>query len=123
MPGKQELVSFIRSTFRSIWSLELLLFLRSRADRVWAPGELVAALRGSELLVARSLDVLLAAGLIDISADGAASYAPATVELDRQVTTAADEYARSPDAVRRIIVSGARGDLAAFADAFRLRKD
>jgi hypothetical protein len=35
-----------------------------------------------------------------------------------------DLYARSPDAVRRLIVVGtSSGGIAAFADAFRLRKD
>jgi hypothetical protein len=33
-------------------------------------------------------------------------------------------YGRSPDAVRRLIVGAASGgSIAAFADAFRLRKD
>jgi hypothetical protein len=32
-------------------------------------------------------------------------------------------YARSPDAVRRMIISASHGGLTAFADAFRIRKD
>ena len=124
MPGKQQLASFVRATFRSVWSLELLLHLRSHRDRAWAPRELVAALRGSELLVARSLEALLAAGLIDMSADGDASYRPASPELEDWMAKVEAEYARRPDAVRRAIISGAGGaDLAAFADAFRLRRD
>jgi hypothetical protein len=115
---------FIRSTFRSIWSLELLLFLRAHAERPWSEADLVKALHGSELLVARSLQALFAAGLIDLSDDGTASYNPATRDLDAQVDATAVEYARSPDAVRRAIIAAAGGgDLAAFADAFRLRKD
>ena len=54
MASKQELSSFIRSTFSSIWSLELLLFLKTHRDRSWSPAEMVASLRGSDLLVARS---------------------------------------------------------------------
>lgn len=123
MTSKQELSGFIRSTFGSIWSLELLLHLRRHADRAWAPAELVTALRGSELLVSRSLQSLFAAGLIDVGEDGAVRYLAASPELEASVDAAAAEYARSPDAVRRTIIAGAGGDLTAFADAFRLRRD
>lgn len=125
MASKQDLSRFIRATFASIWSLELLLFLRSRRDSFWSPGELVSALRGSELLVARSTQALFAAGLVDMRADGAIRYCAATPELDRWIDAVEAAYARSPDWVRRTIVSaaGGGGDLAAFADAFRLRRD
>ncbi|HEX8388478.1 MAG TPA: hypothetical protein VF636_05630 [Sphingomonas sp.] len=125
MTSEQELAGFIRSTFPSIWSLELLLFLRAHRDRSWSQAEMVRSLRGSELVVARSAQALLAAGLVDVAADGAARYGPVTPELDGKVDAVAREYARSPDAIRRAIVLGATGggDLAAFADAFRLRKD
>lgn len=122
--ASSELDDFLRSTFRSIWSLELLLFLRSHRDRAWNPAALVDALRGSDLLVTQSLATLLAAGLIDVDRDGSALYRPATRQLEDRVEQAAAEYARSPDAVRRAIVAGAAGvELAAFADAFRWRKD
>jgi H+/Cl- antiporter ClcA len=39
------------------------------------------------------------------------------------VDRVAELYARRPDEVRRIIVASAAGGLAAFADAFRFRKD
>jgi hypothetical protein len=32
-------------------------------------------------------------------------------------------YAKSPDAVRRLIISAATPGITAFADSFRLRKD
>lgn len=123
MTSKQELSGFIRSTFASVWSLELLLFLRAHRERAWPPAELVTALRGSELLVARSLQSLFAAGLVDLGDDGAVRYGAASPDLDRAMDAVAAEYARSPDAVRRTIISGAGGDLSAFADAFRLRRD
>lgn len=122
--ASNEINEFLRATFGSVWSLELLLFLRSHRDQAWTPGALVDAMRGSEVLVTQSLRALLAAGLIDIGPDGAAAYRPAAQALERQVDRTASAYARSPDAVRRAIVAGAAGgDLAAFADAFRWRKD
>jgi DNA-binding transcriptional ArsR family regulator len=122
MTSKQETSGFIRSTFASVWSLELLLFLRRHADRAWAPSELVTALRGSEVLVARSLHSLFAAGLVDLGEDGTVRYRAASPELETLIDAAAAEYARSPDAVRRTIIAGAGGDLTAFADAFRFRR-
>ena len=123
MPGRQEVTGFIRSTFRSVWSLELLCFLMEHDEEEWSPDALVAELRGSDLIVAQGLASLTAAGLIVIGNDGAARYQPASADLDRLAAAARDDYARSPDAIRRLIVSSATSGLTAFAEAFRLRKD
>ncbi len=123
MPQRQEVANFIRSTFRSVWSLELLCFLRANPGQAHRPEELVAAIRGSELVVSQSVDGLLAAGLVVVEEDGAVRYAPASPDLDRLAEGAEAMYARSPDAVRRMIVSAANPGITAFADAFRLRKD
>jgi hypothetical protein len=40
-----EIVGFIRNSFRSVWSLELLLLLKSEPERSWSEGELVDQLR------------------------------------------------------------------------------
>ena len=64
-----------------------------------------------------------AAGLILVDEKGAARYAPATEQLDKLVDKTLALYARSPDKVRRMIISGASPGLSAFADAFKLRKD
>lgn len=114
---------FIRGTFRSVWALELLCFLRQNRDRALSHEEMVAGLRGSDLVVAQSVEALVAAGLILAEADGAARYAPATEQLDDLVAKTEALYAKSPDAVRRLIVTAANPTLSAFANAFRLRKD
>ena len=121
MSASDELQRFIPSAFRSIWSLELLLLLK-RERRVWDRGELVAALRASDLVVAQALDSLVAAGLATIEGDGA-RFAPASDDLSRLVDTTEQFYASRPDAVRRMIVMSGGSDLAAFADAFRLKRD
>jgi len=120
MAESEQVAGFIRSSFRSVWSLEVLLLLK-REPRLWSPTEIVAALRASDLIVAQSLDALAAAGLVALEKDSAASYRPAP-SLAPLADAAESLYARSPDAVRRLIV-GAPSGLAAFADAFRLRKD
>ena len=123
MPSKQEVASFIRATFRSVWALELLCFLRQHRDRALSHADMVAGLRGSDLVVTQSVGALAAAGLILIEADGSARYAPAANDLDDLVGEAEALYASSPDAVRRMIVAAANPGITAFADAFRLRKD
>jgi hypothetical protein len=123
MPSNEEVASFIRATFRSVWALELLCFLRQNRSRALTHAEMVAELRGSDLVVTQSLATLAAAGLILNEADGSARYAPAADELNRLVEQAEALYARTPDAVRRMIVAAASPGITAFADAFRLRKD
>lgn len=123
MPAREEVASFIRATFRSVWGLELLCFLRRNRDRFLSHAEMVAELRGSDLVVSQGLASLSAAGLIVVEADGSALYAPASEDLDGLAGQAEALYASSPDAVRRMIVAAANPGITAFADAFRLRKD
>ena len=122
MVGQEELASFIRSSFRSVWSLELLLLLK-REPRDWAPEEIVRALRASDLIVSQCVETLVAGGLLAKDESGAAAYRPASPASGDLVEAAESLYARSPDAVRRLIVGSSAGGLAAFADAFRVRKD
>ena len=122
MPSSEEVASFIRATFRSVWALELLCFLRQNRSRALTHAEMVTELRGSDLVVTQSIATLAAAGLIVTEADGSARYAAAD-DLDRLVDQAEALYASSPDAVRRMIVAAANPGVTAFADAFRLRKD
>jgi DNA-binding IclR family transcriptional regulator len=123
MPDSAETIAFIRDSFRSVWSLELLLLLKADPGRGWSSTELVERLRGSDSVVRQSVDSLVAAGLVLIENDGKARYAPASTDLKSLVEKAEQLYAKRPDAVRRLIVLSANDQLTAFADAFRLRKD
>lgn len=123
MPISNQLTDFIRGAFPSVWSLELLVLLRSEPDRRWTGQELVDRLRGSEHIVVQGVGALVAGGLAATEEDGRVRYAPATPEIERLVDEAAREYAKRPDAVRRIIVFAGNTGLQAFSDAFNLRKD
>ena len=114
---------FIRSAFGSIWSLELLLVLRQQPDHAWTRAELIAALRASEEVLARSSADLKAAGLIVVDDEERVRYAPASPELDETVIDVAALYASRPTSVRRLIVGGSEDSVASFADAFRFRRD
>ena len=119
----QDVASFIRSSFRSVWAIELMLHLKRNSGRGWQRQELVEALRASDLVVANALEALVAAGLCLTLEDGAVRYAPASPDIERLADATEELYARKPDAVRRLIVAAAGDGLAAFADAFRLRRD
>ena len=123
MATRQELVSFIGASFRSVWALELLCHLRKDAGTPRSPDELVESLRASDLVVRTSLAELVAAGLVSVDERGHASYAPATPDIDRLANEAESYYSTSPDTVRRIIVRAANPGPSAFSDAFRLGGD
>ncbi|ATY31851.1 hypothetical protein [Sphingomonas psychrotolerans] len=123
MPARQELSSFIRSTFRSVWALELLCFVKKHRDQAWPQRDLVVALRGSELVVSQSVETLLAAGLVVIESGELVRYQPTSEAVDKLASAAEALYASRPDAVRRMIVAPANPGLSSFADAFKLWRD
>jgi hypothetical protein len=118
---KEELSSFIASSFQSVWALELLLLLK-REQRKWTPDELIKALRASDLVLSQAIGALITAGLVSADQSGI-SYAPASDAIGDLVEQTEAAYSLKPDAVRRTIVMSSKSGIAAFADAFRLRKD
>lgn len=106
-----------------MWALELLLHLRRNTDRSWTQSELVAALRASDAVISKAAMELNVAGLVILESDGSPRYGPSSTQLDDLTGAAADLYETSPGAVRRLIVRSASGNLQAFADSFRLRKE
>lgn len=117
----EDLFRFVGSIFRSVWALELLLLLK-REPRVWSRPELISTLRASELVVNKTLDELVAAGVVSLEGDGA-RYMPANDDITNDVNRVEKLYAARPDAVRRAIVSATASGATAFADAFRLRRE
>jgi hypothetical protein len=121
MPSQFEIETFIGSSFRSIWSLDLVQFLYANPQQSYSKEQLIAALRASESVVSQSIDSLVAAGLVVVDRDLVRIH---VVEQSRSLIEGAIQlYAKSPDKVRRLIISAASPGITAFADAFRLRKD
>ena len=117
----EDVLRFIAASFPSVWALELMLALR-RERRPWAHEQLVAALRASELVVSKALEALVAAGLASLESEGAL-YLPASRGMDDVMERVEQLYRTRPNAVRRTIISASTGSAAAFANAFRLRRD
>lgn len=123
MPSTQEVSSFIQGTFRSVWALELLCYLRNHRERSLSQAEMVTGMRSSDLVVSQSVDNLAAAGLIVLEQGGEARYNPASPDLDALVAQTEALYGKSPDAVRRMIIASSAPTITAFAESFKLRKD
>jgi hypothetical protein len=117
----EDALRFIAASFPSVWTLELLQTLR-RERRPWSLEELVTTLRASELVVSKALDALVAAGLSSVDDDGA-SYQPVNRDTDRCMDRVEQLYRSRPNAVRRTIVAASTSSAAAFANAFKLRRD
>lgn len=122
MALNQKVARFIQSSFRSVWSLELLLLLK----RVAGPRsreDLVSAMRSSDLVVSQALDSLVTAGLAAIDDEGRATYTPLSDDVARRVAETETLYESRPDMVRRLIIAASTPGITAFADAFRLGRD
>jgi len=120
---ENELQDFIQDAFKSVWALELLLFLKRASDRTWNSDELVRELRGSGPIVEQSLAALEAAGLVVRDTERRARFAPASAALRDLCDAVERAYRETPNAVRRAILAAPNEKLHTLADAFRLRKD
>jgi hypothetical protein len=123
MPDRKELDSFIGTSFRSVWALELLKYLAENPGTYHTSDELIAVLRASEAVVSQSVQNLAVAGLAVVDGEGRVAYLEGPGDGPRLVEAAIALYGRSPDKVRRLIVAQSTPGVTAFADAFRLRKD
>lgn len=119
----ESVLQLIRSSIKSAWALELLLFMRRQSARAWSVDELTAELRSSPSLVAGIVFTLAKDGLITEIKDGLYQYAPATPELDDTVRQLDAINAERPLAVIKEIVLAPNDKLTSFVEAFKLRKD
>jgi len=117
---EESLERFIKSAFRSIWSIELLLLMRGRPDQGWSQAELIAGLRASEQVLARSIADLEGADLVQVDGE-LIRYHPGSASLGETVGALEQLYSQRPAKVRRLILGGSEDQLTRFADAFRLK--
>ena len=123
MPDQADIERFISSTFRSVWDLELLLELTRVSEESRTSAQLVSSLRASDVIVAKGIASLVAAGLIAEERDGSVRFAPASADLAGSVAGALQLYRAKPDSVRRRIIASSTRGLEAFSEAFRIVGD
>lgn len=117
----EDVLRFVSATFPSVWTLELLLLLKSER-RAWNRDQLVATLRASELVVSKALEALVAAGLASID-DTDAVYLPASRSVQECIEDVERLYHKRANAVRRAIISASTRRDSEFAAAFKVRRD
>jgi DNA-binding IclR family transcriptional regulator len=117
-----QILDFIRSSVKTVWSLELLLFMRRNRTRTWTTDELIRELRSSRNIVTDAIAVFVQAGILREDESGF-RYEPATAEFDTAVEQLANEYAERPTTVVNAIVDAQSNKLQDFANAFRIKRD
>jgi hypothetical protein len=115
-------LSFVRSSIKSAWTLELLLLLHRDRERSWRLEGLVRELRGSTALVAESLKTLSELGLIVLLENETYVYQPNSPELGALVTALVQVYAVKPITVLRTIFTSPSEKIKSFSDAFLLKR-
>lgn len=119
---EDDVLTFTAGFVTSLWSLELLLLLKSRPDHAWSQDQLVAELRGSETVVAETLADLRAARLVVASELGGWAYQPASGTLAAAMDDLERLYRIKPAAVIRTIASAPNRKLRILSDAFRIKE-
>lgn len=123
MSSESALRNFIASAFRSVWALELVKILHSEPEREFSHSELIDILRASDLVIRQSVGSLVAAGLAVTNDSNRVRLHKLDRDTEKLLEASIDQYRKSPDMVRRLIVAQSLPGATAFADAFRLRKD
>lgn len=116
-----DLLTFIRSSFRSVWAVELVLLLRKQAPAKLAPEQISRELRATTSLVASCIEQLQAAGILAVEDDRSVRYAPASSLIDHLCASLEAAYRERPVAVITAIMSSPNDRLKTLADAFRFK--
>ena len=111
-------LGLVRQHIRSVWSLELLLLLRSRPGEAWRPEALVRELRASAPLISGCLAKLQDSGFA-VQEEGAWRFAPATRELQQFCDQLAEAYQNRP--VTLISMIAAPSQVQDLANAFKFK--
>jgi len=98
-----DVLQFVREHVPSAWTLDLLLLLHRDPQLSRSCEALVREMRGTLELVIQNLGVLITAGLVAETDDGAYAYRPASPELAALADRLAALYAQKPVAVRNAI--------------------
>lgn len=100
------LVSFVRASLPSIWALEILLLLRSRAGEHVSNDFIVREMRATPSLVSEALSRLASAGLVQRLENDDAYFAPSSPELAVMCAELDAVNRERPVALRNVILIG-----------------
>jgi hypothetical protein len=114
-------IAFIRTHIRSLYTLEVLLLLKRDRARAWKAADLVRELRSSGMAVADALNRLTRAGMVSENSPGHYAFAPASPDHERIAVEIENAYTSMPMSVMKAIVGAPDEKLRAFSNAFRLK--
>jgi len=115
-----DLESFVRDSFKSVWSVEVLLLLKAAPQRGWTARDIDAELRASPTAVSAALGDLTRAGLVAAASAEAWRYAPAEPRLADLAERLAEAFRQSPVSLINLIAKPAQS-AQWLADAFKFR--
>ena len=114
---------FIATHIDSIEKLEVLLLLRTQAQREWTARDVSLELRIAESSAATRLADLTARRLVMQPGEGRYRYGPANPDDAQDVASLAETYSTRRVSVISFIFSKPLEKVRGFADAFRLKRD
>jgi hypothetical protein len=117
---EEDVLAFVASSISSLWSLELLLFVKRGGDRAHTRDELIRDLRSSHTVVADVLVALRERRLVAENEPGRWRYQPSTAQLDEAVSALEQLYTVKPATVIKAIVASSDRKLRLLSDAFRI---
>jgi len=118
-----ETLDFIRSSFKSVWALELIFVMRRESTRSWSISELTQQLRASEPLVRGILPDFVKKGLVLETARNLFQYSPAALELEQLVDRVAVAYTENRIRLINEMFKVPDRNAQSFADAFKFKKE
>jgi DNA-binding GntR family transcriptional regulator len=118
-----EILTFVQASFKSVWTLELLIMLRRNREKAWSRDELVRDLRSSHTVVGEALSSLLAAGLVVDDPGETFRYQAASANLEEIAARIEAMHAAKPMRLIRAITAAPNEKLRIFSDAFKLKDD
>ncbi len=116
-----DVLSFVAASIRSVWALELLLFLKRNPDKSWDAQGLIRELRSSSAVISDALSSLGASGLVIQDNGVKYRYGAASAALDQIVAELDRLYAAKPLSVINAIVNSQNQQLRIFSNAFKLK--
>jgi hypothetical protein len=105
----------------SVWSLELLVLLKTDPEKRWRVDELERELRASVQIVGEALQVLARLGIAAEEPPGTWRYTPQSAAVDAVADELLRLYAVKPATVIKSIYASSVERMRGFASAFKIR--
>lgn len=122
MEVSDEVLAFVHTYIRSLWTLEVFLLLHKRPDVIWNEREIVVELRASNAAVREGLIYLTSAGIVRRTSNGEYGYLAGTSPTHGVADELAKLYEERPLAVLKTIAAAPDERVRIFADAFVIKR-